>query len=129
MRNPAEWLLRALGVTSGTGEPFVNQESMLSSAAVWYAVNTIAGDVGKMPLEPRRYTGEINQVDTNSTAYRLLRDEPNDYQTADVFKEQLQWHALGWGNGRAFIERDEQGRAVSLLHNRTPMIPCFSTRN
>lgn len=115
MRNPAEWLLRALGVTSGTGEPFVNQESMLASAPVWYAVNTIAGDVGKMPLEPRKFTGKINEVDTQSSAYRLLRDEPNDYQTADVFKEQLQWHALGWGNGRAFIERDEQGRAVSLI--------------
>ena len=116
LRNPAEWLMRALGVTSGTGEPFVNSESMLSSAPVWYAVNMIAGDVAKMPLEPRRYKEDrTNSVDTSNPSYRLLRDEANSWQTADVFREQLQWHALGWGNGRAYIERDNLGNPISLI--------------
>jgi HK97 family phage portal protein len=105
LRSPAEWLMRALGVTSTTGEPFVNSESMLSSAAIWYAVNTIAGDVGKMPLEPRRLEDRSNSIDKASPWYRVLRDEANDWQTSDVFKEQLHWHALGWGNGRAYIDR------------------------
>lgn len=106
LRNPAEWLMRALGVTSGTGEPLVNSESMLASAPIWYAVNTIAGDVGKMPLEPRRVKGRSNMVDQRNPWYRVLRDEANEWQTSDVFKEQMQWHALGWGNGRAYIDRE-----------------------
>lgn len=118
LRNPAEWLLSALGVTSSNGTPRVNEESMLSSAAIWYAINTIAGDVGKMPLEPRRYSQDgTNAVDVVNNAYKLLRDEPNDYQTADVFKEQIQAHALSWGNGRAFIER-VNGQPVALLPMR-----------
>lgn len=115
LRNPAEWLIRALG-GQVEGKPIVNEETMLSSAAIWYAINTIAGDVGKMPLEPRRYLPNgTNEVLRGSNTYRILRDEFNSYQTADVGKEQLQAHALNWGNGRAYIDRDAAGNPIALL--------------
>lgn len=113
LRNPAEWLIRALGGTVGT--PVVNSESILGAPAVWYAVQKIAGDVGKMPLEPRLYRENgSNEVFRASPTYRILRDEFNKYQTADVGKEQIQAHALNWGNGRAYIVR-EAGQPKELL--------------
>jgi HK97 family phage portal protein len=48
----------------------------------------------------------------------LLRDQPNGWQTPDVFKELIQSHALGWGNGRAAIIRNGT-RPIELI----PMMP------
>jgi HK97 family phage portal protein len=113
LKNPIDSFLKWLGVSTN-GEPNVSEETMLSSAAIWYAVNTIAGDVGKMPLEPRLFRDRVNAVDTTNVYYKLLRDEANRYQTSDVFKEQLQSHVLSWGNGRAFIVRGSRPELLPL---------------
>lgn len=106
-RNPAQWLIDWLRGSDGSSTPVTNS-SMLGSAAIWYAVTTIAGDVAKMPLDSRRLkSGGGSNVDERHPGWRLLREEPNSFQTADVFKEQLQSHALGWGNGRAAIVRKD----------------------
>jgi HK97 family phage portal protein len=119
LAQPAKWLI---DLFSGTqkGDVKVNEESMLGSAAIWYAITTIAGDVSKMPLEPRRMLADGRGSDPafDHNAYRLLIDEPNQFQTSDVFKEQIQGHALAWGNGRAAIVR-EGGQVVELL----PLMP------
>ena len=119
LSTPAKWLI---DLFSGSikGDVKVNEESMLSSAAIWYAITTIAGDVAKMPLEPRQTLpdGRGSETAYSHSSYSLLRDEPNSFQTSDVFKEQIQGHALAWGNGRAAIVR-EGGRVVELL----PLMP------
>lgn len=98
----------------------VNEQTILGSAAVWYCINTISGDVGKMPLEPRRVTsdGRGSQPDYTNPGWSLMRDESNSFQTSDVFKEMIQGQALAWGNGRAAIVRDG-ARPVELL----PLLP------
>ena len=113
---PLTWLVELLRGTT-TGEPTINEETILTSAAVWYAMTTIAGDVGKMPLEPRRITnnGKGSEAFWQSPSYRLLRDEANGYQTSDCFKEQVQLHALSWGNGRAYIKRNAAQEPVELI--------------
>jgi HK97 family phage portal protein len=121
LRNPIDAFLKWLGV-SDSGEPQVNEESMLGLAAVWYAINTISGDVGKMPLEPRKIEKRLNSVDINNPWYRLLRDEANRYQTSDVFKEQIQSHVLSWGNGRAFIARGNKPELLPLRPDVTDTV-------
>lgn len=115
---PAEWLLNWFG--AGEGVAKVNSKSMNSMPAVWYALQKISGDIGKMPLEPRMAKPDFRGSDPmrSHPSYRLLRDEPNDFQTSDVFKEVVQSHALGWGNGRAAIIRDGV-RPVELI----PLLP------
>jgi HK97 family phage portal protein len=121
LRNPIDSFFEWMGI-SNNGEPTVNEESMLGLAAVWYAINTIAGDVGKMPLEPRKYSNGINTVDKTNPYYRLLRDEANSYQTSDVFKEQIQSHVLSWGNGRAYIVRGLQPELLPLRPDCTDTV-------
>lgn len=114
-----KWLFGGWG-----GEPKkvrVNAYSMMGSAAVWYCLNKISGDVGKMPLEPRRTLpdGRGSEPMTSHPSWKIFRDEANAFQTSDVFKEQLMGHALGWGNGRAAIIRDNRGAVSELL----PLMP------
>lgn len=98
----------------------VDNESMLGSAAIWFAINTIAGDVAKMPLDKMKSSdGKSKMKDSQHQAGQLLRTMPNGFQTADVFKEQIQAHALSWGNGRCAIIRDISGRPIELI----PLMP------
>jgi HK97 family phage portal protein len=100
---------------SDDGVTPVNQNTMLGLAGVWYAMTKVSGMVGQMPLEVKRRLPDGGADDASEhPSWRLLRWEPNLYQTADVFKETLQGHALGWGNGRAVILRQGQ-RPVELL--------------
>jgi len=97
----------------------VNPHTMLGLAGVWYAMSKISGMVGQMPLEVKRKLPDGGSEDArNHAAWNLLRWQPNDYQTSDVFKETMQGHAIGWGNGRAVIIR-QAGRPTELL----PLMP------
>lgn len=110
---------------SDDGVTPVNPNSMLGLSGVWYAMNKISGMIGQMPLEiKRKLSGGGAEDATNHAAWRLLRWEPNVYQTADVFKETLQGHALGWGNGRAVIIR-HGNRPVELLPLRPDRTRAF----
>jgi HK97 family phage portal protein len=119
---PAEWLMDQLGV----GRTSVNSHSINAIPAVWYALQKISGDIGKMPLEPRitRPDGRGSEPLRTHATYSLLRDQPNEYQTSDVFKELIQLHALSWGNGRAWINRNglTPTELVPLLPDRTDTV-------
>lgn len=116
LRNPAKWLLDLFG---GGDEVAVTEHSILASPAIWYAMQTISGDVAKMPLEVRKDEPDGgHEIYKRHPAYKLLTQQPNDWQSADLFKEQLTSHALGWGNGRAAIVRSG-GRPTELI----PMLP------
>lgn len=104
---------------SDEGVTPVNPHTMLGLAGVWYAMSKISGMVGQMPLELKQKLGDGGAEDaTNHAAWKLLRWDPNAFQTADVFKETIQGHAIGWGNGRAVIVR-QSARPVELL----PLMP------
>lgn len=117
LMNPAEWVLNWL--RGGDGKRVhVNGETILKSAPVWYALNRIGGHVGQMPIDCKKYLPRGSETDYKHPGYRLLRMRPNRYQTPIIFKEQLQTHALLWGNGRAAIIR-QRSQPVELL----PMMP------
>lgn len=110
---------------SDDGVTPVNPNSMLGLSGVWYAMNKISGMLGQMPLEiKRKLEGGGAEDATSHPAWRLLRWEPNLYQTADIFKETLQGHALGWGNGRAVIIR-QGNRPMELLPLRPDRTRTF----
>jgi phage portal protein BeeE len=82
-------------------------------------MSKISGMVGQMPLEiRRRLDGGGSEDGVGHAVWNLLRWQPNDYQTADVWKETIQGHAIGWGNGRAVVIR-QAGRPTELL----PLMP------
>ena len=120
LNRPADWLLDWLGL----GKQHVSSKTILGMPAVWYALQKIGGDIGKTPIEPRQTLadGRGSEPLRNHPTWALLRDSPNEYQTPDVFKELIQSHALGWGNGRAAIIRSGS-TAVELI----PLLPDRTT--
>jgi HK97 family phage portal protein len=87
----------------------------LGLPAVWASVNLIAGHIAAMPLEVRRTTTEGSRLLEDHPGYRVLNHDCGTHQTPFVLKQTLMAHALLSGNGRAWIERDEFGRPVSLV--------------
>ncbi len=117
-RNPAKWLTD-LFTMNKSGEVRLSSATMLGSPAIWYSINTIAGDVGKMPFQIRRLDAEGgHEVYTRHHSNKLFTQQTNTYQTPDLFKEVITSHALGWGNGRAAVIR-QGGRVTELI----PMLP------
>lgn len=98
--------------TAGT---VVTEATMFACAAVFDAVNQIASDVAKLPLDLkiRRNDGGSDDYVASKT-YKLLKYQPNPEQTSMVFRRQLLTHALVTKGGFAEIERDNAGRPVAL---------------
>ena len=115
LMNPAQWLLDFFG---GGKKVVVNGETIFKLGPVWYAINRIAGHVGQLPIDCKRYLPRGSETVYNHPGHRLLRVRPNGYQTPFIFKELLEVHALLWGNGRSAIYR-ENGLPKELL----PMLP------
>lgn len=114
-RNPdgwfADWFGGGIDADSGVQ---VSPSSALKYAPYFQALNIISSDIGKiqLPLYKRLPTGRDR--DRAHPAYRLMMFEFNDAMTADVGMQVLQAHALGYGNGRAVILRNERMEPLGL---------------
>lgn len=120
-RNPMQWFIDWVrdGNESDSGVS-VNGKTCLGYAPVWQATNILAGDIGKMPLNVWRQVNDDTRVPAEGhPAHRLLMRRPNFAMNVGVFKETITAHALLWGNGRAGIVRDGDGRPVQLV----PFLP------
>ena len=114
--NPQQWLLDIAGNPSATGVS-VSTSTALGLPAVWNSVSRIAGDIGKLPVEIRRPTGD--EYKTSKLIPRhpaaVVLNGPNERQTGQIFRETLMVNALIEGNGKAYIERNALGQPVELL--------------
>jgi HK97 family phage portal protein len=117
LTNPIQWLVDAINGT-GNSKP-VSANDAISTAPMWYGVGKIAGDVGMLPLNVHRQTESGSEKDKAHYGSKLMRSRPNAYQIPAVFKEQIQTHALLWGNGRAYVVRDDMGNPIELI----PLMP------
>ncbi len=117
LADPDDWLIEALGGGTSSSGIVVNAETALEYAPVFRGVSLISGDVAKLPLivYERGKNGLGKDRATSHPAYRLLRYKPNEFQTANRFRELLQSQAILWGNGYAFIERAKTGAPGALL--------------
>lgn len=110
LERPRQWLVDWVrgDLESAAGEA-VTPETSLALAAVWYAVNRIAGDVGQLPLLLYERTPGVNRDNRDRAkaepAYNIMRKRPNEDMTASVFRETLTAHALLRGNGYGYIDR------------------------
>lgn len=110
------------GVTGGSNSKAgvrINEKSALGYAPVWRAQNLISGDVGKLPLIVYKRVGKGKERDQRHPAYKLLKNQPNEYQTYYDFRKFVQGQASMNGNGYAFIERRGDGSPKALLPLQT----------
>jgi HK97 family phage portal protein len=93
----------------------VNPQAALTYSPWWRGINLIARDVGKLPLCVYSAAGDGKDKDPRHPAYRLLRHQPNEFQTALAFRMQLTAHAVSRGNGYAYIFRRGDATPAELL--------------
>lgn len=116
LSSPDDWLYDALGSYRASSGVNVNHQTALTYAAVWRAVNLIAGDVAKIPVFIYRNLQEGGKAKAvEHPAFFLLRRMANEEMTAYVFKKTLLGHALLHGNGYAYIFRANNGSPREMI--------------
>jgi HK97 family phage portal protein len=124
-QSPQYWLQKLFGRNVTVTGIEMDEDTALRYSAVWAAVNIISGAVGFLPIIAYKQSGKSKERLTKHPVAKLMHSRPNPYMDALTFKEVLQAHVLGYGNGYAEIERDGAGRPIALwplLPNKTEPI-------
>lgn len=108
------------GSRAGTA---VTRETALQTSAILCAARVISQGIAQVPLKLYRETvrdGRTLRLPARDhPLYRLLADQPNEFQTSFSFRETLALHAILGGNGYGFVNRAGDGRVREIL----PMSP------
>ncbi len=113
-RDPAYWLQKLLGGgPTKSGVP-MDEQKALTLSAFWNGINIISGTTGMLPWLVFQRDGDARHRAPLHPVNRLVHERANPYMDAGTFKETLQGHVLGWGNGYAEIERDGASRPINL---------------
>ena len=132
LKDPALWLLDALGGRQTVSGERVTPEKSLGLAPYYACLRAISEDIGKLPLIVyRSLSPRGKERQRNHPNYRLLHDEPNPEMSSISFRETMTHWALGWGGGVAEIERTERGVPAALwpIHPSRIEIKRDSMRN
>lgn len=99
------------------GGVHVTPESGWRLTAVYSCIYVLASSLAQLPVSVlRKQNGKIEQA-SDHPAHYLLHDAPNDWQTSYKWRETMQGHVLGWGNGYSRLVRSSRGelRAIERL--------------
>ncbi len=128
LANPDQWLVDVLsggnefgwlnnwlsgGSKSAAGK-VVTVPAALRNIAVYACIRVIAEDLATLPLQMFERLAEGKGVAQDHPLYPVLHDRANPEMTSVTFLETLMGHVLGWGNGFAWIARDNAGRVREL---------------
>lgn len=114
--DPKTWERAGLMGEPTTAGVNVNLRTGMGYPPLWRAVNLIAGDVGRLPVDPyRREKNGDKEVDRDHPSFPLLRKMVNPVMRSMTFKETIVYHALVRGNGYAAITRYGDGTPGEML--------------
>jgi HK97 family phage portal protein len=105
---PPTWLIEALNPGGTLVGKTVTVDTAMGLVPVYSAVSLISGAVATLPLIV--YNGEERAQD--SSAWKLLHDNPNPEMASDELWEIVQSHLLLWGN--AFLYKEETATGIAL---------------
>ncbi|MEY0428693.1 phage portal protein [Providencia rettgeri] len=99
------------------GDSSVTDERILQISTVWRCVSLISTLTACLPLDvfETDKSGNRTKVDLSNPLARLLRYSPNQYMTAQEFREAMTMQLCFYGNAYALIERNKSGDVISLL--------------
>lgn len=99
---------------------YVSEQTAMAYSAVYCAIRVLSESIASLSLKVYSLDNDNSRkVASGHPVYRLLHDAPNPEMTPAVFKETIQSHVVGWGNGYAKIVRDNSNRPVELW----PLLP------
>lgn len=116
LSNPSDDLYCALtgGERSTLSGVTVGPKTALTLSAYYAALRNVSDDIAKLPLILYRQLARGKERVPEHSVYRIIHDTPNGVVDSVVFWSTMIAHALGWGNGYAFIRRNNLGRAQSM---------------
>lgn len=88
----------------------------MRAAAVWQCVQQISGDVAKLHLNCKRVESRTSPIDKSHPSQKIVRRRWNDETSAFQGWRTIMIHALLWGNGYAFIDRNGRGDVIGLYN-------------
>lgn len=109
--------LGVLGIPTFSDGPMVlNENTALSIPAFWSGVRFLSETLSQLPVDVYQQQKDgTKRHDREHPLDWLLNDEINDLSTPVVIKEVLYQHAIVWGNGYLWIERDGNGKVSGLF--------------
>lgn len=103
----------------------VTPETALNYTAYFSAILQISQTIGSCPFILFERKGRARVPKVAHPVHHLLTKMANPYMNSYLWKEIMQHHALSWGNGYSFIQRDSYGLPSALW----PMLPgCMSVK-
>lgn len=97
----------------------VDRQTALQTSAILCGARVISQGISQVPLKLYREIDEggrsKREPARDHPLYRILADQPNDFQTSFSFRETLVMHAVIGGNGYAYISRKGNGEVRELL--------------
>lgn len=92
----------------------VNPDTAMQVSAVWAAVRLIAETIGSLPFDIYKTDAEGNRVPADTlNLRRILKEQPNQYQTPVEFWESMALNLALSGNAYAIVQRT--GRRITGL--------------
>ena len=121
LENPANPLTCESLTTSGgssSGEVITPQTSW-NYSAVYAAIRLLSETIAQLPLNLYRKSGDTIEKAVEHPYHTLLHDSPSQLMSSFIWRETQMAHTLSYGNGYAFIVREEGGRVTGLhlLHS------------
>mgnify|MGYP006921304803 CR=1 FL=1 len=125
---PVDWKNRSVVTTAATGVN-ITETSALTIPAFLHGIRLYGQVLGSCNFNL------VKQLDTGGTeiarahdVHKLLRDEPNEFQTSVAFWETLIGHACVWGNGFAYIDRANVSNSAKYSFRPTALLPLLPDR-
>lgn len=106
-----------ISASGSLGDSLINDVRILQISTVWRCVSLISTLTASLPLDVFKTDGNDNRakVGLDNPLARLLRYSPNQYMTAQEFRESMTMQLCFYGNAYALIERNGVGDVVSLI--------------
>ena len=107
----ANYLSAGYSTDSGVN---INSSNAMQISTVFACVRVLAESIGMLPLSLHTSKGDSTERVSNTPLASILRDGPNDFMTAQEYKELIIVHLCLRGNHYAYKNR-VAGRVVELL--------------
>ncbi len=101
----------------------VNPQTAMQASTVYACIQVLAQSIAMLPCTLyQQATDGSKKTAMNHDLYRILREQPNDWQTSIEFFEMLVASLCLRGNAYAYVNRTKSGRVVELLPLHPDMV-------
>lgn len=95
----------------------IGEKKALCNSSLYRCINLISQSIGMLPLNIQ-HNDDTRRIAEEHSVFKLLKRQPNSFQTAYEFKSLLQSHVLQYGNAYARVIRS-RNQVIGLI----PMHP------